>query len=74
MRIVYHANKREPNMKPFTVLAAFVFALVAVLQLVRFVMEWEITVNGMMVPVWASGVAFVVAAGLAVMLVREARR
>jgi hypothetical protein len=61
-------------MKPFTVLAAFVFALVAVLQLVRFVMEWEITVNGMIVPVWVSGVAFVVAAGLAVMLVREARR
>jgi len=61
-------------MKPFTVLAAVVFALVATLQLVRYVMEWEITVNGTLIPVWASAVAFVVAAGLAVMLVREARR
>lgn len=61
-------------MKPFTVLAAVVFALVAALQLVRFVMEWEITMNGIIVPVWASAVAFVIAAGLAVMLVREARR
>jgi len=61
-------------MKPFTVLAAVVFALVAALQLVRFAMEWEITINGILIPVWASGVAFVIAAGLAVMLVREARR
>jgi len=61
-------------MKPFTVLAAVVFALVAALQLVRFLMEWEITINGMLIPVWASAVAFVVAAGLALMLVREARR
>jgi hypothetical protein len=74
MRFVYHAKRREPIMKPFTVLAAVVFALVAALQLVRFLMEWEITINGMLIPVWASGVAFVVAAGLAVMLVREARR
>ncbi len=61
-------------MKPFTAVAAFVFALVAVLQLIRFLMEWEVTVNGMVVPVWASAVAFVVAAGLAAMLVLEARR
>jgi len=61
-------------MKPFTAVAAFVFALVAVLQLIRFLMEWEVTVNGMVVPVWASAVAFVIAAGLAAMLVLEARR
>ena len=61
-------------MKPFTVIAAVVFALVAVLQLLRFVMEWEVTVNGMAVPLWASAIAAVVAAGLAVMLGREARR
>ena len=61
-------------MKPFTAVAAFVFALVAVLQLIRFLMEWEVTVNGMAVPIWASAVAFVIAAGLAAMLVVEARR
>jgi len=61
-------------MKPFTAVAAFVFALVAVLQLIRFLMEWEVTVNGMVVPLWASAVACVIAAGLAAMLVLEARR
>ena len=61
-------------MKPFTMLAVVVFALIAVLQLLRFFMAWEVTVNGYIVPVWASAVAFAIAAGLAVMLGREARR
>ena len=61
-------------MKPFTVIAALLFVLIAVLQLLRFFMEWEVTVHGYLVPVWASAIAGVVAAGLAVMLGREARR
>jgi hypothetical protein len=61
-------------MKPFTLVAVFVFALVALLQLVRVVMGFEVTVNGFTVPIWASGVAFVVAAALAILVSREARR
>ncbi len=61
-------------MKPFTFVAAFVFALVALLQLLRFVMGWDVTVNGVPVPIWASGVAFVIAAALAILVGREARR
>lgn len=61
-------------MKPFTTLAAIVFSLVGLLQLLRFTLSWEVTVNGIAIPVWASGIAFVVAAVLAVMLWREARR
>ena len=61
-------------MRPFTLIAVVVFALIAVLQLLRFFMEWEVTVNGMIVPIWVSGIAFVIAAGLAAMLAREARR
>jgi len=57
--------------KPFTILAIVLFSLIAFLQLLRFLLGWEIMVNGVTVPVWASGVAFVVAAGLAVMLWRE---
>jgi len=30
--------------------------------------------NGIAIPVWASGIAFVIAAALAIMLWREARR
>ena len=61
-------------MKPFTLVAVVVFALIAVLQLLRLVMAWEVMVQGVLIPVWASGIALVVAAGLAVMLGREARR
>ncbi|HTF14640.1 MAG TPA: hypothetical protein VK643_08225 [Burkholderiales bacterium] len=57
--------------KPFTILAIVLFSLIAFLQLLRFLLGWEIMVNGVTVPVWASAVAFVVAAGLAVMLWRE---
>jgi hypothetical protein len=60
--------------KPFTVMAAALLALIAVLQLLRFLFRWEVTLDGMIVPVWLSGIAFVVAGGLAVMLWREMRR
>lgn len=61
-------------MKPFTMIAVVVFSLIALMQLLRFVLGWEVTVNGMIVPVWVSGIAFVIAGGLAVMLWREMRR
>ncbi len=61
-------------MKPFTNIAVVVLAFIAMMQLLRFVMGWEVSVNGMQVPVWVSGVAFLVAGGLAVMVWREARR
>ena len=61
-------------MKPFTTVASIVFALVASVQLLRFIQAWLVSVNGMVVPVWASAIAFVVAAGLSVMLWREGRK
>jgi hypothetical protein len=60
--------------KPFTLIAIGLFSLIAVLQLLRFILGWEVTVNGLSVPVWVSGIAFVVAAGLAVMVWLEARK
>jgi hypothetical protein len=59
--------------KPFTVVAVGVLLLVSLLQLLRLVLGWAITINGVAVPLWASGVAFVVAAGLAAMVWRELR-
>ena len=59
--------------KPFTLVAVVVFSLVSLLQLVRLLSGWEVTINGMAVPLWASAVAFVVAAALAVMVWRERR-
>ena len=60
-------------MKPFTSIAVGVFALVALLQLLRVVLGWEVTINGFVIPLWASVVACVVAATLAIMLRRESR-
>lgn len=59
--------------KPFTLAAVVVFSLVALLQLLRFLSGWDITINGVPIPLWASGVAFVVAAGLAATIWRERR-
>ena len=61
-------------MKPFSAIAAVVFALVALAQLLRLALGWSIVVNGISIPLWASAIACLVAGGLAVMVWREARR
>jgi hypothetical protein len=57
--------------KPFTHAAVTVFSIVALVQLLRLLMGWEVTIQGFAVPIWASGVAVVVAGGLAVTVCRE---
>lgn len=71
-RAIYHRN--EENMKPFTTIAAVIFALVAFMHILRLFFGWEVTVSGMAVPMWASVAGLMIAAGLAVMLLREARK
>ena len=61
-------------MKLFTTVAAVIFALVAFIHLLRLFLGWEVTLNGIVVPMWVSVLGLVVAAGLAVMLLREARK
>jgi len=61
-------------MRPFTIIAACVFSLGALVQLLRFILGWQVIVDGITIPVWVSGVACVILAGLAVMVWREARR
>jgi hypothetical protein len=60
-------------MKPFTLLAVLLLALVALMQLVRFMLAWPVVINGYPVPLWASPIASVVAGGIAAMLWRERR-
>jgi hypothetical protein len=61
-------------MKPFSVIAAVILGLVALVQLLRLILGWPVVVNGFAIPLWASAVACLVAAGLAVMVWREARQ
>ena len=60
-------------MKPFTTIAIALFALIALAHLYRLVTGCEVVVNGHVLPLWLSAVGLIVAAGLALMLWREAR-
>jgi len=60
-------------MKPFTTLAVAVFALVALAHLCRLILGFDVVVAGTPLPQWLSLPGLIVAAGLAVMLWREAR-
>jgi hypothetical protein len=42
-------------------LAAVIFAIIAVPQLIRVVLVWDITLNGVPIPLFASGIAGFVA-------------
>ena len=57
--------------KPFTTITVVVLSIIALMQLARFVLGWPVMVNGIAIPVWASAIAFVVAAVLAAMVWRE---
>ena len=61
-------------MKPYTAAACIVFTLVAIAQLLRFALGWTVIINGISIPPWVSAVACLIAATLAVMVRREARK
>lgn len=67
-------NMQEPVMKPFTSLACLLLALIALLQLTRVLLGWDVTVNGVTVPLWASVIAAVVTGSLSLLTWRESRR
>jgi hypothetical protein len=59
--------------KPFTTVAIGVFTLVALAQLLRVVLAWEVRVGAVFIPFWVSAIACLIAATLAVMVWRENR-
>ena len=61
-------------MRPFTRIAVVALWLIALLQLLRFIAGWEVTLNGAPVPLWLSGLVAALAAALAVMVWRERPR
>jgi len=61
-------------MKPFTIISAVVFALVAVAHLLRLLFNWTVIIDGISIPYWVSIVGLAVSAVLSVMLLGEARR
>ena len=68
-----HSLEEEEVMKPGSLTAMILLSLVAVAHLLRVLFRVEVTVGGMSVPIWPSGIAGLVAAGIAGMLWREGR-
>jgi hypothetical protein len=62
------------DQKTFSIVAGLVFAVVALLHLVRIYMDWRVVIGDWSVPMWVSWVAFVIAGGLAFFGLRLATR
>jgi hypothetical protein len=60
--------------RPFTLIAAIIFALMALVHAYRLVTHFQIIAGSHMLPMWLSIVAIVVTAILAVGLYRESIR
>jgi len=60
-------------MNSYAQVSGTLFALISVLQLVRFVRGWPAQVGDLAIPVWVSGLAFVVTGALALWAFRTAK-
>ena len=60
--------------RPFTFVAAIVFALMAAGHLYRLAVGFDVTVGGSVVPQWVSWIALAITAALSAMLFKESRR
>ncbi len=61
-------------MKPAALIATMILTLVALAHLLRIILRVEVTAGGTPIPMWLSGVAVVLAGGVAIMLWSEGRR
>jgi uncharacterized integral membrane protein len=59
--------------RPFTVIAAIIFLLMAAAHVYRLMTDFQVIIGSHSLPQSVSWVAIVVAGGLGVMLLREAR-
>ena len=62
------------NQRTFSIVAGVIFAVVALLHLVRIYMDWPVMIGDWSVPMWVSWIALVVAGGLAYLGLRFAAR
>ena len=60
--------------RPFTIVAALIFAIMALLHLYRLFTHFQVILGSHTIPIWVSYVAIVVTGGLAMGLYRESTR
>lgn len=61
-------------MKRYDLVSGVFFAIVSLVQLARTILGWPISINGIDIPVWCSGLAFLIAGGFAIWAFRSASR
>jgi hypothetical protein len=59
-------------MQRYELASGVFFTLLALVQLTRVAMRWPVQVNGLQIPIWVSGVAFLIAGAFAVWAFRTA--
>ena len=59
--------------RPFTLIAALIFACMALIHVYRLFTDFQIIVGSHTIPMWVSYVGIIVPGLLAIMLFREAR-
>lgn len=59
--------------RPFTLIAAILFAVIAVVHIYRLTTGLVVTIGGHIVENWISWVALIVSGGLALLLYRETK-
>jgi len=62
------------DLRTFSVTAGAIFALIALVHLVRIYFGWSIVIDNWSIPIWISWIGFVVAGGLAYLGLRAVRR
>ncbi|MEP6550512.1 MAG: hypothetical protein ABJB95_04980 [Gemmatimonadales bacterium] len=61
-------------MRHYELVSGIVFTVISLAQLTRTLLGWPVQVDGVNVPVWLSGIAFLITGSLAVWAFRSAGR
>jgi hypothetical protein len=61
-------------MRRYELVSGTMFAIVSLAQLTRVVLGWSLQVDGFTVPIWLSGVAFLVTGALSIWAFRSSGR
>ncbi len=64
-------RSKKRAMKTFTLIAIVVFVLIAIMHVLRLLLDWYVVVAGVSIPMWVSLLGLLIAGGLAVMVWRE---
>jgi hypothetical protein len=66
-------SRQDSHMRRYEQVSGVFFALVALVQLTRTLLGWRVQVTTVEVPIWASGLAFLITGGFAIWAFRSAR-